>query len=248
MIIQIISLVCSFFILTLFPCCKEIEKPNKKGTIIFLHGISSVGKTSVAHTLQDILPEYYNYADLDTLTAMMPKKLVNFDPNVQPSKQAADQGIVIEPITYDGQQVMMVKTGPYAQKGGMLLSELYKLYALHGFNLIIEFSFSGIDQQLQEKYLKSYLKELHQFRVYFINLTVSPDIAAQREIKRGGFKGLSAGQRLFMLKKFTNPATFDLEIDTSHFTPLEIAQEIEDFIRVHPQPEAFERLYKQYYN
>ncbi len=247
MLIHIISLICSFFIITLFPSCKEMEKSKKPGTIIFLHGISSAGKTSVAKKLQDVLPEYYNYADLDAFTSMTPKRLVNFDPNAQPSVEAAEQGIVIEPITYDGQQVMVVKTGSYSQKGGMLLPKLYKLYVENGFNLIIEFAFSGIDQQLQENYLKEYLKELHSFRVYFINLTVSPEVASQRELQRGGFKGLSAGQRLFMLKEFTEPQTFDLEIDTSNLTPEQIAQQIDAFMQSHPQPEAFNKLYKKYF-
>lgn len=243
---QIIKLIISFFIF--LPGCKETVTSSNKGTIILLHGISSAGKTTVARELQDQLKDYYLYMGIDEFTGMMPKRLIGINPEFKTTIEATQQGVTLVPKIINGNQIIAVKTGAYSQKGGMLLPKIFSLYAANGLNLITDFAFSGIDQQLAEEFLKTFVKELQPYKVYFINLTVSPEIAVQREEKRGGFKGLAAGQEFFMLKNLTYPDAFDLEIDTSNFTPKQIAQKIIEFIHEHPNPQAFARLYKTYFN
>lgn len=225
--------------MSLFSSCKEkITKDEivNKGTIIFLHGISSAGKSTTAKILQDILDENYLY----------------FDPDVNPApirifKEGSQEGVAFEPVLVNGQQVLVVKTGAYMQKLGMVVPEMLALFADHGFNSIANFAFGGADQKLAEDFLKKYVQTLHDYKVYFINLTVSPEIAAKREQERpGGIIGLAAGQQYSLLKTL-KPADFDLEIDTSTLSSAQVAQQIVDFMKSHPNPQAFERLYTYYF-
>lgn len=241
--------VCLAFMM-LFPGCKEqvTQGETKKGTIIFLHGISSAGKTSIAKKLQNILAEPYLYLGIDTFTSMLPEQLFNFDPTTyQTTEKAKEEGVTFEPLTVNGQQRLVVRTGSYAKKVGLILPEIFSLFAQHGINSIIDFAFAGADLSLAEDFLKKFVKDLHNYKIYFINLTVSAEIAAQREQARSGFKGLAAGQQYSLLKSLT-PESFDLEIDTSNLSSEQVAQNIIAFMKIHEHPQAFEKLYKQYFH
>jgi chloramphenicol 3-O phosphotransferase len=43
-------------------------------TILFLNGVSSAGKTSIARVLQHTLPESYLHVQLDSFEAMLPER------------------------------------------------------------------------------------------------------------------------------------------------------------------------------
>jgi|GEM_PF-3541636 len=43
-------------------------------TVIFLNGVSSAGKTSIAKVLQRLLPEPYLHVPLDSFEAMLPER------------------------------------------------------------------------------------------------------------------------------------------------------------------------------
>lgn len=145
-----------------------------------------------------------------------------------------------------GNSFFIVKTGSFSEKSGMLVPKTIALFAGHGFNCIIDFAFGGADQKLAEEFLKKYVDDLHNFKVYFVNLTVSPEVAEKREQERGGFKGLAAGQQYSLLKSLQS-SDFDLEIDTSGLSPEQIAQKIVDFMKSRKDPKAFDLLYKHYF-
>jgi chloramphenicol 3-O phosphotransferase len=232
------NLLSCLLIISLFSSCKESinnHEETQKGTIILLHGISSAGKSTAARQLQELLNEPYLY----------------FDPDISPApakifKEGSQEGVTFEPLEINGEKMLVVKTGSYIKKLGMAATQMYALFADLGFNIILNFAFGGADQTLAEEFLKKYIKELHNYNIYFINLTVSPEVAAQRELARGGlYKGLAAGQRYSMLKSL-KPDSYDLEIDTTELTPEQIAQEIVAFMKSHKNPDAFKRLYKDY--
>ena len=51
----------------------------KKGTVIYLNGVSSAGKTTLARVLQEKLPEPYYWLANDTFCDMSPAKLWDID-------------------------------------------------------------------------------------------------------------------------------------------------------------------------
>jgi len=51
----------------------------EKGKIIFLNGVSSSGKTTLAKTLQAKLDEPYHWISVDTFLHMIPEKYLNFE-------------------------------------------------------------------------------------------------------------------------------------------------------------------------
>lgn len=96
-------------LLLFFSSCKEsVNKTEeiKKGTIIFLHGISSVGKTSTARKLQNLLDVPYLYLGIDTFSTMLPEYLVNFNPETyKTNTRALEDGVTFEPIIHNGKQL-----------------------------------------------------------------------------------------------------------------------------------------------
>jgi len=215
---------------------KHNEKPLlKSGTIIFLSGISSTGKTATARKLQDILKEPYLYFDPDI--SPVPAKIF---------KEGSKEGITFEPIIINEEKIFTVRTGNYIKKLGMVAIDMYNLFAKNGFSLILNFTFATADPLLAEEFLKKYVKVLHNYKIYFVHLTASPEVAAKREKDRKGLIGLSAGQRYSMLKTLT-PKSYDIEIDTSNLTSDQVAQKIVRFMDTHKNPKAFKRLYAKYY-
>ena len=49
-------------------------QPMNPVTIIFLNGVSSAGKTSIAKVLQETLPKPYLHMQLDSFEAMLPER------------------------------------------------------------------------------------------------------------------------------------------------------------------------------
>ncbi len=236
--------------LVVFPSCRDAEKSvsaQQAGTIIILHGISSAGKTSTAKQIQGLMNDPYAYVGIDSLNTMLPEWLVNFNPATATiTSKVKQDGLSFEPTTVNGEQILIVKVGVFAKRYFMLIPEIIATFAGNGFNCITDIGFAAADQKSNEDSLKKYVKDLHGYKVYFINLTVSPEVAAQREQARGGFKGLAAGQQYSMLKSLT-PQSFDLEIDTSELSPEQIAQEIVEFMKSHKEPQAFNNLYNHYF-
>ena len=55
---------------------KNLKLPRSKGTIIFLNGTTSSGKTAIAKKLQEELPEIFYYLPIDLITLeMLPKRV-----------------------------------------------------------------------------------------------------------------------------------------------------------------------------
>jgi chloramphenicol 3-O-phosphotransferase len=51
----------------------------EKGKIIFLNGVSSSGKTTLAKSLQERLPDLFYWIAVDIFIDMMPKKYFSID-------------------------------------------------------------------------------------------------------------------------------------------------------------------------
>lgn len=72
--------------------------------VIVLNGPGSVGKTSVARCLQEILPECYLLAQVDAFMEMLP-----------PSSWDTPEGVWFEVMETDGERVVRAASGPAAE-------------------------------------------------------------------------------------------------------------------------------------
>jgi chloramphenicol 3-O phosphotransferase len=211
--------------------------------IIILNGPSSSGKSSIAKKLEEkLFPQYLKIGADEFVQMLMPQKLFNFNPK-------GDQPRDIEALRFikaDGEKgpKLITKTGKSALMVGCLMPVIVKALANEGYSIIVD---AGITTNVD--WLKCFVRELKNFKVYFVKITAPLSVLEQREKQRKGFIGLSRGQSEDMQdneKKYN--ISFDLALDSSKITPEQGAEEIVKFISEYPKPEAFKKLINKKFN
>lgn len=239
-----------FFIgIALFICLlfngKIIKQLNKKSpvNIIILNGPSSSGKSSIAKKLEEkLFPQYLKMGADEFVQMLMPQRLFNFNPKGEQPKDTE----ALRFIKADDKRgpKLITKTGNSASKVGCLMPILVKALANNGNNMIVDV---GITSNVD--WLSCFVKELKNFKVYFIKITAPLSVLEQREKQRKGFMGLARGQSEDMqANEEKYHISFDMVLDSSKITPEQGAEEIIRFISAHPQPEAFKKMDSKNFN
>jgi len=132
---------------------------NKKINIIFLNGVGSVGKTSIANALQDIVEEPYLHIGVDHFFIMLPKKYL-------PGGSQAIDGVDF--ITEESEEgpIIRVHCGDVGKELFASMKKSMLGLAKDGFNLIIdevilgdEFEeYKNLFKEIKAKVLSSQLK------------------------------------------------------------------------------------------
>ncbi|OGT37081.1 MAG: chloramphenicol phosphotransferase [Gammaproteobacteria bacterium RIFCSPHIGHO2_12_FULL_38_14] len=176
---------------------------SNQSKIIFLNGVGSVGKTSIAKILQSILDEAYLHVGVDHFIDMLPEKYIN-----------NPEGISFKPLQVNDKPVVEINTGKVGEKAMRGMRHAIAALANQGNNLIIDEVIIG--NQMQE-----YIKLLSPFQVFYVGIFAPLEVLEERERSRQDrLIGLARCQYNLVHQN----KSYDLEIDTTTLTPLGCAE------------------------
>jgi chloramphenicol 3-O phosphotransferase len=201
-----------------------------RGTIIFLNGTSSAGKTTLAHALQERLPEAYQHMALDQFRDGLPAKFRGLN---APCDSMGQRGLNVVPVISDnGDMYTEVRFG---EDGKRLLGAMRRAIATmagEGINIIID------DILLEQEFLVDYLDVMSDQTLYLVGVRCPREVIAERESARPGrFPGTAEGHFVTCHAH----QIYDVEVDTSRLSPNECAAIVADRLEAGP-PEAFNQL------
>ena len=201
--------------------------PN--GTVIFLNGTSSAGKTTLAHALQELLPQPYIHVALDQFRDGLPDKYRGLN---SPAGSMGDLGLNVVPIIDVEKPYTAIRFG---QEGKKMLRGMRRAMAamvLSGNNIVVD------DIILSDEFLSDYLEVFSDLKVIFVGVRCPKDAINEREGARPGrFPGTAIGH--FDICHAHDH--YDVEVDTSVQCPAQCAQAIIDFLNT-AEPKAFQQL------
>jgi chloramphenicol 3-O phosphotransferase len=184
----------------------------KNGTIIFINGTSSSGKSSIVRALQDSFTEPYLEAGIDKFIWMLPERYLD------------------QPLWDD---VLGL-----ADRAGKVGRDL--VHGMHC--AILALSTSGCNVIADHVLvIPSWVKECAEMfssmPAYLIGVQCPLEVLEQREHSR---KNRTLGQAKIQFPLIHKYVTYDLEVDTSLLSPQDCALRIQS--RLTEPPEAFHRI------
>ena len=185
----------------------------KKVNIIFLNGVGSVGKTSIANALQDILNEPYLHIGIDHFFVMLPNK---YKPGGLKAKDGID---FITKKTKNG-PVTKIHIGKVGKKLFNSMRDVMLFFAEDGFNLII-------DEVILGDEFEEYKNLFKDFNFISIGVFAPLDIVEKREKQR---KDRTWGLARWQYDIVHANKNYDLKIDTSKDAPDICAKKIKSYI------------------
>jgi chloramphenicol 3-O phosphotransferase len=190
----------------------------KKGKIIILDGSPSVGKTTIALSIQENKEEPFLYAGIDSFVQMFPSKWISFNP--QSMKPEGLEFVFTK--DKEGQPVIRFATGQYGERLIHGYINAIKGLAAAGNNVIAD----GVITK------KEWLEYMHTclegFACCYVGLYAPLKVLEAREARRFEPKGVARGRfdDVYSLKK-----QYDLFIDTSKTKPEKAAKQILEFLK-----------------
>ena len=193
----------------------ERKQSMSSGTIIFLNGSSSAGKTSLAHALQEILPDPYQHIALDQFRDGMSAKFRGLN---SPTGTRGQRGLNIVPHQdANGTTLTEVRFG---EEGKRLLRGMRRaIVALAdaGNSVIID------DILFEPDFLEDYLAVTGSIPVYFVGVRCPLKVINDREqVRLGRFPGTAESH--FVSCHAHN--IYDIEVHTDKNTPAECANQV----------------------
>ena len=171
--------------------------------VIILNGVGSVGKTSVARSLQAITVEPFLHVAMDAFLEMLPERLIGYP-----------DGLVFEVTERNG---VIIRSGPVLDHAMRGMRHAVAAMAAQGNNLIVDEVMIGSAKG------REYRTLLADFDLRFVGLFAPLDVLETRERARGDrLIGLARWQ----YERVHEGIAYDLEIDTTHLSPVEIARDI----------------------
>lgn len=201
----------------------------EQGTIIFLNGTSSAGKSSIAKVLQDIMDGYFIHTGIDHFIERLPRKY--FDSHeVIDAPPAVGELWVVEK---ESGRLIEIRVGPVGYK---VLAGIYYAFAglaKSGNDVIVD------DVIFDPLVLKSAVSALHTYNVLFVGVRCPREVAEQRERDRGDrWSGLVSAH----IDLVHAHGIYDLEVDTSVLSAMECAEQIKERLLNGAPPNAFQQL------
>ena len=191
-----------------------------KGKIIFLNGVSSTGKTSLAKALQERLDEPYYVINVDSFLGtgiMFPEKFATAD---------------------DAGYEMFLRTS-----SGM--HHVIKLYSDMGLNTIVDHCLVSNFFDRDPKGLEECVELLHEYPVLFVHVTCPIEELRRREKERGDRR---IGQAKEQLSILVPQDTYDITIDTHNESKDACIERIVAAFKYPDQLTAFKTLWSQQHN
>jgi chloramphenicol 3-O phosphotransferase len=209
------------------------------GTIIFLNGTSSSGKTTLALALQEILPEPYLHIALDQFRDGMPAKYRGLN---SPEGTPGAMGLNVVPVMNDAGAYTDIQFGSMGCRMLKGMRRAIACMARTGNNIIID------DIIMNDDFLHDYLDALEELNVVFVGIRCPIEVIMER--RRNTWENTPpAGDPipdpiLRWQREVHIPGIYDLEIDTSTMSPEDCADLIQKHLKEGPPSTAFEQLAK----
>jgi chloramphenicol 3-O phosphotransferase len=200
------------------------------GKIILLNGSSSAGKTTLAITLQQLLPQPWHHIALDQFRDGMPGRYRGL--NSPPGTPGA-RGLNVVPVPHGNDRVTDVQFGDLGKQMLRGMRRAIAAFVREGNNVIID------DLMFEPEFLHDYLKALAGLDVLFVGVRCSLDVVNAREAKRPGrFPGTATSH----FHRVHSECIYDIEVDTSAASPRHCAQQIIARLHAAQPPSAFDEL------
>ena len=201
-----------------------------RGTVIFLNGTSSAGKTTLAMALQEKLNAPFQHMALDQFRDGLPAKYRGLN---SPAGTQGHRGLNVVPVSPEnGEPYTAIVFG---DDGKRLLRGMRRSIACmagEGLNIVID------DILLEPEFLDDYLKVMVGVELYFVAVRCPLEVIAQREAGRPGrFPGTAMGH----LDICHQHKIYDIEVDTARDTPSTCADKVIARMNEGP-PTAFDIL------
>jgi chloramphenicol 3-O phosphotransferase len=176
--------------------------------VIVLNGVGSVGKSAAARALQGITAEAFLHVAMDAFIDMLPDGMIGH----------AD-GLAFEALEDGDSPSVAVRSGPVLERAMRGMRGAVAAMAAAGNNLIVDEVMIGADK------VRAYRALLAPFDVRFVGLFAPLAVLEARELARGDrVLGLARWQ----FDRVHRDVVYDLEIDASVASPLDIARMIRD--------------------
>ncbi|RHZ37043.1 phosphotransferase-like protein [endosymbiont GvMRE of Glomus versiforme] len=188
--------------------------------IIFLNGVASVGKTTLAKEVQHLSKENFLYVGIDALFGAMPKKIVGFD-------EQDEEGFryVIDPKT---DKLTEMKASPYAIQVFTCLPKVVKLLADSGLNVIFDecnFVKNGTKPLIDE-----YKTLFADHEIYMVGVKVSNLKTLEQREKSRGDRVIGMAKIFYQSEEnFNYP--YDLIVYNDTQEPLDNAKKVIELIK-----------------
>ena len=182
---------------------------DKKPNIIFLNGVGSVGKTSIAKALQNMLEEPYLHIGNDHFFEMLPKKY-------QPGGIKAQEGVDFITEESEKDPITRVHCGKVGKHLFASMKKAMLELAKAGFSLII-------DEVVLTDGFEEYKKLFKDFNFISVGVFAPLDVLEKRERSR---KDRTSGLARWQYEIVHKGKKYDLEVDTSKLSPEQCAQQI----------------------
>jgi chloramphenicol 3-O phosphotransferase len=188
----------------------------KTGTVIFLNGTSSAGKTSISNELIQILDEDFIYLSVDNAIAGVNDMLMSMFGNHITSEEIR---------TIENEEII--------ENSVISLFHNYILaFSMIGKNIIVDHVL------IEQSWLEECIKLLHNTHTFYVGVRCPLDELERRERERRDRPiGLAKAQFEIVHKH----SRYDFEVNTNNNSINECAKLIKDFI-ITNQPRVFEEL------
>lgn len=187
------------------------RESNVKARIVLLNGVGSAGKSSIARALQTITAEPFLHVQMDTFIEMLPDAL-----------QDHAGGFSYETIREGGQPSVVIRTGPTGARALRGMRHAVAAMAVQGNNLIV-------DDVLCNGEMPEYVELLSAFHLHLVGVMAPLEVLEAREAQRADRR---PGLARWQYGRVHAGIVYDLEVDTSHLTPLECARRIQQQFRL----------------
>jgi len=197
---------------------------NQWGRVILLNGSSSSGKTTLALTLQRVLPEPWQHLALDQFRDGLPGKVRGL--NSPPGTPGAS-GLNVVPVELNGQRVTEVRFGDFGESVLRAMRRSVAELARQGVNVVVD------DLLFKPEYLTDYRHALAGLDVWFIGVRCAQAVVEQREAKRPGrFPGTATSH---FDTVHNHGLAYDVEVDTGEQDPSTCARRIMERLALPPR-------------
>jgi chloramphenicol 3-O phosphotransferase len=200
------------------------------GRIILLNGSSSAGKTTLAITLQQLLPDPWHHVALDQFRDGMGGRYRGLN---SPDGTPGARGLNVVPVARGNERVTEVRFGDLGKQVLRGMRRAIAAFAAEGNNVIID------DLMFEPAFLFDYVDALNGFDVLFVGVRCPIDVVNAREAKRPGrFPGTATSH----FDRVHSHCVYDIEVDTGVATPRQCAEQIIARMNTGLPNDAFDRL------